>query len=126
MEQLILHLTGDYLLQSDWMALHKIKNNRAAATHALVYSIPFLLLQPSFAAWFTIFFTHFIIDRFGVAKYVAFAKTKIAPCKYWPSWKDCETNGYHKDVPVWLSTWLLIISDNTLHLMINYIALKYL
>jgi len=47
MEQLILHLTGDYLLQSDWMALNKIKNSRAAATHAFVYSIPFLLLQPS-------------------------------------------------------------------------------
>jgi len=43
MEQLILHLTGDYLLQSDWMALNKIKSNRAAATHALVYSLPFLL-----------------------------------------------------------------------------------
>ena len=27
MEQLILHLTGDYLLQSDWMALNKIKNS---------------------------------------------------------------------------------------------------
>jgi len=126
MEQLILHLTGDYLLQSDWMALNKIKNSRAAATHAFVYSLPFLLLQPSFAAWFVIFFTHFLIDRFAVAKYIAYAKTKIAPCKYWPSWKDCEVNGYHKDVPVWLSTWLLIISDNTLHLVINYLALKYL
>jgi hypothetical protein len=126
MEQLILHLTGDYLLQSDWMALNKIKNSRAAATHALVYSIPFLLLQPSLEAWFVIFFTHFLIDRFGLAKYVAYAKTKIAPSKLWPKWKDCCCNGYHKDVPVWLSTWLLIISDNTLHLIINYLALKYL
>jgi len=126
MEQLILHLTGDYLLQSDWMALNKIKNSKAAATHALVYSLPFLLLQPSFTAWFVIFFTHFLIDRFALAKYVAFIKTKIAPCNFWPSWKDCEVNGYHKDVPVWLSTWLLIISDNTLHLIINYLALKYL
>ena len=71
MEQLILHLTGDYLLQSDWMALNKIKNSRAAATHALVYSLPFLLLQPSWTAWFVIFFTHFLIDRFALAKYIA-------------------------------------------------------
>ena len=75
MEQLILHLTGDYLLQRDWMALNKIKNSRAAATHAFVYSLPFLLLQPSWEAWFVIFFTHFLIDRFAIAKYIAFAKT---------------------------------------------------
>ena len=126
MEQLILHLTGDYLLQSDWMALNKIKSNRAAATHAFVYSLPFLLLQPSFAAWFVIFFTHFLIDRFAVAKYIAYAKTKLAPSNWWPSWKDCCVNGYNKDIPVWLSTWLLIITDNTIHLIINYLALKYL
>ena len=126
MEQLILHLTGDYLLQSDWMALNKIKNSKAAAAHAFVYSLTLLLLKPSFVAWFTIFFTHFLIDRFGLAKYVSFIKTKLAPSTFWPKWKDCCCNGYHKDIPVWLSTWLLIISDNTLHLIINYLALKYL
>ena len=52
--------------------------------------------------------------------------TKIAPNKWWPSWKDCSVNGYNKDIPVWLSTWLLIITDNTIHLIINYLALKYL
>ena len=89
-------------------------------------SLPFLLLQPSLEAWFVIFFTHFLIDRFAIAKYIAFAKTKIAPNKWWPSWKDCSVNGYNKDIPVWLSTWLLIITDNTIHLIINYLALKYL
>jgi hypothetical protein len=47
-EQLILHLLGDYVTQSDWMARNKTKALLPAFWHAAVYSLPFLLVM-SFA-----------------------------------------------------------------------------
>jgi hypothetical protein len=126
MLQLILHLIGDYLLQSDWMALNKTKCSKAAAAHALTYSLPFLILCPSLEAFLVISITHFFIDRFRLARYVVFAKSRLGPKKYWHKWEDCKETGYHKDVPQWLSLWLLVACDNTIHLLINFTALKYL
>ena len=127
MLQLILHLIGDYLLQSDWMALNKTKCSKAAAAHALVYSLPFLILEPSLAAFSVICITHFFIDRFRLARYVVYARNIVLqPKKYRNAWDDCRETGYHKDVPQWLSIWLLVACDNTIHLLINWAALSYL
>lgn len=38
---LTLHFVGDFLLQSDWMALNKSKSWDALLMHALVYVVPF-------------------------------------------------------------------------------------
>lgn len=126
MEQLLLHLIGDYITQTDWMAKKKATSHSMvpASIHAIVYSLPFLLLSPSQAAWFVIFWTHFMIDRFRLARYVVFAKNWITDRSL--RWADCSTTGYHKDTPPWLAFWLLIIADNTLHLVINYSALRWL
>ena len=126
MLQLILHLIGDYLLQSDWMALNKTKCSKAAAAHAITYSLPFLILCPSVEAFSVICITHFFIDRFRLARYVVFAKSRLAPKSYWHDWEDCKETGYHKEVPQWLSLWLLVACDNTIHLLINFLALEYL
>ena len=127
MLQLILHLIGDYLLQSDWMALNKTKCSKAAAAHAITYSLPFLILEPSLAAFSVICITHFFIDRFRLARYVVYARNIVLqPKKYRNSWDDCRETGYHKDVPQWLSIWLLVACDNTIHLLINWAALTYL
>lgn len=124
MEQLILHLLGDYVLQSDWMATEKTKNTVAALCHALVYSLPFALLTNSPMAWAVIAWTHFFIDRFRLPRFVVFAKNFMGwP---WPTWADCSTTGYPSARPVWLTTWLLIAADNTIHLAINYSALRWL
>lgn len=77
MIQLILHLLGDYVTQSDWMAQNKTKCSKAAAAHAITYSLPFLLLKPSWAAFAVILVTHFFIDRFRLARYVVWAKNVI-------------------------------------------------
>lgn len=124
MIQLILHGIGDYITQSDWMAQNKTKSTWAAFCHALVYSLPFLLIA-SIEAWLIIFITHLLIDRFRLARFVVYAKNFLGPKKYWYKWEDCKANGYHKDIPVWLSTWLLIIADNVMHLSINYCAILY-
>lgn len=173
MEQLLLHLWGDYLLQSDWMARNKTKANWPAAVHAMLYSLPFLfVLRPTLIAFLVILGTHFFIDRFRLARYVVWAKNWMGPSwsRRWvyvcvahnycaeapgskcaPRWADFDLvkhsgwderqfefsyrpispladcpNGYPVDAPVWLSTWLLIIADNVLHLTINYAALRWL
>ena len=126
MSQILLHLVGDYLLQSDWMALNKTKSHKAAFIHALTYSLPFLLLNPSLIGWLVIFISHFFIDRYRLARYIGVIRSKLAPVYVWPKWEDCKEHGYHKDIPPFMTVWLFIITDNTLHLLINYIALTYL
>lgn len=124
MEQLLLHLIGDYVTQTDWMASEKTKRNTAAATHAVVYSLPFLLLSPSALAFAVILVSHYFIDRYRLARYVVFAKNWVTN----PSlrWADCSGTGYPGATPPWLAVWLMIIADNTLHLSINYAALRWL
>ena len=126
MLQLILHLIGDYLLQSDWMALNKTKCSEAAAAHALTYSLPFLIMEPSLAAFSVICGTHFLIDRYALAKKVAVIKNYLAPRRYWLKRENTSQFGYCKKTPDFLAMWLLIITDNTLHLAINYFALTCL
>lgn len=124
MEQILLHLIGDYLTQTNWMATEKTKRGVAALAHATVYSLPFLLLTTSFWAILAIWGTHFFIDRYRLARYVVFAKNWTTDRTL--RWADCIATGYHKDTPPWLAFWLLIIADNTLHLCINYGALRWL
>jgi hypothetical protein len=145
-DQIVAHLVGDYLLQSDWMANEKTKKNMAAAAHAIAYSLPFLFLRPSLAAWVFIVGTHFVIDRWRLARYVCWAKNFLAPrwtrnltaigspfekpspidFIWWNTWSECSGTGYHKDRPAWLAVWLMIIADNTLHILCNGIALRFL
>ncbi len=40
-------------------------------------------------------------------------------------YKPVTTTGYPEDTPDWLSVWLLIITDNTLHIIINGLAIYY-
>lgn len=134
MIQVILHLIGDYVTQSDWMANNKTKRSWPALCHAVIYSLPFLLLKPSWTAFAVILGTHFLIDRFRLARFVVYTKNVIlSPVVFaigdetgkW-KWSNCSATGYPSDIPSWLSVWLLIAADNTLHLAINYLALSYL
>ncbi len=132
MEQLILHLIGDYILQSDWMANNKTKAFAPALTHSIVYSLPFLLLTCSPLTLFMIWSTHFLIDRWRLAKYVVWAKNWLEPHPTSPEsiakygWENCYATGYPSETPQWMAVWLMIIADNTMHLTINYLSLRYL
>lgn len=146
---LILHLLGDYVLQSDWMANNKTSSHKAAAAHAITYSLPFLVLSPSVLAFAVILITHFFIDRYRLARFVVYAKERLlAPMSSrlpavpldqqsnpspFPrpdlpvtAWANCSKTGYPVTKPDWLAVWLLIAADNTIHLLINHIALTYL
>jgi hypothetical protein len=173
-ESLVAHLVGDYLLQSDWQASEKTKKSVAAFLHALTYTLPFLLLTQSLPALGFILGTHFVIDRWRLARYVCWAKNWIAPkwitrpivvnpsgkrfdpkdigipqhlvesgsatytCplgnRYWVTtervrnhpWRDCKGTGYGPEKPQWMAVWLLILADNTLHVLCNGLGLSYL
>lgn len=154
MLQLILHLVGDYIAQSHWMAVNKSKRSWPCFVHCVLYTLPFLLLTSSYTALGIIFGSHFVVDRFGLARYLVWLKNWMGPSGY-PRWSLCSMTGYfdpekavllptgtepstpnheewvrtmgHADLvrPVWLRVWLLIVADNTLHLIFNYLALAY-
>lgn len=120
-DQLVAHAVGDYLLQSSWQANNKTTNTTAAATHALLYSLPFLLFRPSARAYVGIVATHFLIDRFRLARHVVWAKNWLAP----KGQDHTHTaTGMPESTPVWLSTWLLILTDNLIHVILNGVFLN--
>lgn len=111
MEQLLAHLVGDYWFQSHWMATKKVYQWLPAVIHGITYALPFLFLTQNPIKLLIISGSHILIDRLGVGKYIT-------------SLKNWDVNGYPVGTPIWLSVWLTIITDNTLHLLINYIVLK--
>jgi hypothetical protein len=128
------------------MANRKTRSWTVAMVHGLVYALPFLLFNPSMLAFYAIWWSHALIDRYRLARFVVWAKNFIAPladeelntdrgagveggwkwARWWYPWAECAGTGYHKDRPAFLAVWLLIIADNTLHLICNGLALKYL
>jgi hypothetical protein len=135
--QLIAHGIGDYILQSDYMALQKTKSKWAALAHVLTYTIPFLFITHAPLALFVIASTHFAIDHWRLARYVVWAKNFIGPrwiddpnqpgmkLRNYP-WAECVGTGYHASRPDFLAVWLLIFADNLIHVTINAAAILYL
>ena len=153
-DQLVLHALGDYVIQSDWMANNKTKKSVACLAHAVSYTLPFLFVTTSWKALAIIAGTHFIIDRWRLARYICWLKNFFQPRFAWARpcecdpeekcgpacgspraliswvrnypWSECSTTGYHTSTPIWMTTWLLIIADNVLHVICNGLALSYL
>jgi hypothetical protein len=114
-DQIVAHLVGDYLLQSHWMATHKGRRDFPAIIHAVCYTLPFALITQDRMALSLICCSHFIIDRWRLARFVVWLKNGASG--------PVTATGYPEDVPVWLAVWLLIIADNTLHLLCNGLAI---
>jgi hypothetical protein len=122
-DQLLAHVVGDYLLQSDWMARNKTTHWLAALAHAVAYSAPFLVLRPAPLGWLIIAASHLVIDRWRLARYLCWAGGLLGPPPY-RSWRECAATGFPPEREPWMSTWLLIIADNTLHVVINALSLR--
>ena len=123
-DQLIAHAVGDYVLQSEWMATEKTKRSLPALVHCLTYALPFLFLTQNPYTLAVIAGTHFVIDRWHLARYVAWAKNRP-----WPGsapWSECRQTGFSPDTPPWLSGWLVIIVDNIMHVVTNGLALHFI
>jgi hypothetical protein len=125
-DQLFAHLVGDYVLQSDWMATAKTNKWSAAIVHVLVYGLPWLFLTRSPAALAIIVGTHFIIDRWRLARHVGWFKNHLAPKSAWPPpFEDCAVTGYPADKPPFMAVWLMILVDQVMHIGCNALAMRY-
>jgi hypothetical protein len=126
------------------MAEQKRTSSAWAGFHAVTYALPFWLLHPTWTAWAVIGGSHFLIDRFGLARYLVWAKNIVLGL--WPkrvfggyfsddqwtddrrrfSWENCRITGYPAEIQPWLAGTLIIVADNTLHLLTNWAALEWL
>jgi hypothetical protein len=117
MEQLLLHLFGDFILQNDNVGVRKKEKSLTGLLyclyHCLTYSLPFLLIT-NWKACLLIGIGHFIIDRWNIVGH--FIKTK--------NFVDTLENfGYKKERPFSITIWLYIIQDNSIHLIWNYLII---
>ena len=119
--ELLAHLVGDYVIQTDHMAQRKTSESVPALLHAVTYTLPFTVLTRKWQPLAIIAGTHFVIDRWRLAKHVAWAKNQLAPEEYRP---PHTATGYSEETPAWMAVWLMIACDNTMHLCINHWALR--
>jgi len=93
------HLIGDYLIQTDWMALGKKRSSWICAVHVLTYLIPFLFCGLEWWQLALIGVEHFAQDRTGFVVWLMKVKGSAAfatgPC----------------------SPWSIIVTDNVLHVL---------
>ena len=142
---LLCHFVGDYFLQTDWMALNKGRNYWNCFVHVLIYTACFLVLTTSWRALLFIGITHFIFDRWHfIIKRTIWVKNHFPTLNY-PPYEYCDSTGYYDDSPyntckadgysekMWgkprhffITIWIYITIDNTLHLICNLIALTLL
>lgn len=119
----LLHFVGDYLVQTNWMANEKVNKWLPAWVHAVTYTLPFILLTQNIVALLIICVTHAIIDHYRLAKHFIWAKNHLSPGPQ-PSWAEAKENGgFSKETPPFMAIWLMIITDNTIHILINTWAL---
>jgi hypothetical protein len=123
-DQIIAHFVGDYVLQSDWMVKEKGRQWLAALVHVIFYALPFLFLTTNPVTLAVIAGTHMIIDRYRLARHVVWIKNYPWPGR--KPWSECKKTGFPPDVPNYLSTWLMIIVDNIIHIVINGLAIAYI
>jgi len=121
MEQLLLHLIGDFILQNDYVATNK-KNKGLLGLcicicHGFLYTVPFVIfLDLSITCALVICVTHVIIDRTIITtRFLA-----------WRNSTSLTNFGFSDERPAHLTLWLNIITDNTFHLIINFLAIRYL
>lgn len=135
---ILAHLVGDYLLQTNSMAQRKTSSWKWAAVHAAAYTVPYAVLAFIITgaidwrwavAVLVIGGTHAVIDRYRLAKHLIWAVNNGLPHDRhdeYPWAEARENQGYTEAHPVWLRTWLMFIVDNTVHLVINAIAIGVL
>ncbi len=151
--QLLAHLVGDYVIQSDEMAVTKTRATRWAAYHAVTYGLPFLALTRSPIALAFIVVTHFVVDRWRLARFLCWTKNFVFSGWTWTStsafvgwflalgafrgvrvpdavwsphrrpWSECTRTGYPDVRDAWMTVWLMIIADNVCHIAFNAVAL---
>lgn len=125
--QLFAHFFGDYILQAGDVATTKSTTSRICRYHVGLYLITFILMGASFSALCVVGVTHYLIDRYRLPKYLIYLKDHLLAFDI-PKrpWRPMTDTGMSPETPIYLATWLFIITDNLIHIVINNLALHYL
>ncbi len=97
------HLVGDYLLQSNWMAMTKAKNWLALVTHSIIYTVTIFLFSLfaggiGIIAVLIVFIAHIILDQRRLVR-------------WW-------LTNINKSPDIF---WLQVMVDQTFHLLILFL-----
>jgi hypothetical protein len=138
-EMLLGHLTGDYLLQNEFLAMNKSKNTWigwfAALIHCILYTFAVCLFMQNFQLiWIiVVFLSHFPIDKFSLAeKYMHYIKGKgmkdyvkkdrmYDDIIYTPKFQNKLLNRYDM-LEGGFTSIVYTLTDNSMHLIIMYLA----
>ncbi len=124
---ILAHVLGDYVIQNDWMANEKTNKWWPAIVHGVTYTIPYMFITQNVWALIIIGGTHIILDHYRLAKQVVWVKNLFSPKAYRYSWAEAkENNGFPARTPKYISHWIMVIVDNTMHLCINFAAILLL
>lgn len=130
-EMLLGHLIGDYLFQTDKMALNKSKNSLygwlMCFIHTMIYSstICIMMNKPDTKWFFLVFMSHFPIDKFSLANYWMKMMGKITPMDYYKQFKYDVVNPMDH-LTASFSSIVYCVVDNTLHLVLMYFGWRIL
>lgn len=107
------HLVGDYLLQNDWMALHKKSSSVRCAIHCAIWATSVCAFAgwfgaTSIAVWLVLFATHFAQDRTNV----------VVRWMDWVGQKQFRTGI--------CAPWSSIVVDNVWHIVTIYAVWRWL
>ena len=83
----------------------------------MLYALCFVWIVLSVWVWLVIFITHFFIDRYRLATYWI---------RYYNGVNVSGPFGYEAGKPDYMTLWLMVIVDNTMHLVINFLAIVWL
>lgn len=119
MIQILLHLFGDFIIQNDNIGVRKKEKSWTGLFyclfHCFTYGLCFLLITTWDKALLIGLF-HFIIDRWDlVSKFISIKNLTFKTTNF----------GYKDSRPIFMTAWLYIIQDNTFHIIINYLIIKY-
>lgn len=124
------HLVGDYLLQTDWMALGKKENCYVCMLHALLWTLCVCLFAgwPLQGAWIApiLFVTHFIQDHTNIVSWLMRLKWKDQS-KFMESDRlvfgthECDASIIHG-----LGPWSIIVVDNVWHIVTIWCVWRFL
>lgn len=90
MDPVLAHFVADWVFQSQWMASSKTSRWLPAAVHVAVYGALFALLVPAARSWpvlAVVVGTHYLIDRYRLARHVNWLANFIAPWMRLMAWE---------------------------------------
>jgi hypothetical protein len=120
------HLTGDYLLQSKWMALTKSNKGAqglvACTVHVTIYTVATCaVMQVSLPLfWVGVFAPHWIIDCYSLASHwLKFIRSRTFSGAF-------DSKDQYREFDIAFTSIVYTVTDNTIHLWCLYFAIKLL